>query len=162
MCNQIQLPDKSLAALERFLGELRSIYLAWYVKEVKNHHILWVVSQIVAYGSSIMATIMAAIVQSQYEPIWLGLSATVSVLAVVLPSLSALAVTFISRYHKLEKLRDDGEIAVREMLQYADYRLANLKNPEKELPDFHHNLINKLKQIEQKQNSDFFSFTTHK
>jgi len=152
-------PDKSYESLISFVAELRSKYLTWYKKDMKDQIKNWKRSQIAIYTASIFAVIASATKQGIYQSPWLTLEAIRDIAMVVLPAIAAMLTALSERFRKLEKLREDGQISIEDLLHRFDYEIANMSDPAKEIPVIHKALIDNINSIERSQNNDYFRFT---
>jgi hypothetical protein len=155
----INFPDKSYESLISFVAELRSKYLTWYKKDMKDQVKYWKRSQISVYAASLFAVIASATKQGIYQSPWLTLEATRDVAMVLLPAIAAMLTALSERFRKLEKLREEGQISIEEILHRFDYEIANMSDPEKDIPDIHKKLIDNISRVERSQNNDYFIFT---
>ena len=154
MVARSELADTPKLALSAFISELQENYYPWYESSVVTQYRIWLPLQIVALSSSIITTILAALMTDEA---FKGLSAG-RISLVVLPAIgtAASSIALQAKVYERYQLREKGRLAVQALQIEGERRYASAKG-DAEYATIHADLEARLQAVEAAQGEGYFA-----
>jgi hypothetical protein len=142
------------------ITELHCDYETWYAKSVKRIGLVWYILQIITTISMFLFAIISSIaVIYDFKTVW-GVNLTM--LMVLLPALSSALSGIILKFrlYDLWTIREQGRIAFQNLVNEGKLLLSSAETIV-ELKSINTYLVNGMNQIENDQQSSFFSINKY-